>query len=261
MRAVVRYLARLAVALALSIFGAAPAFAGQLLSPQSIPGQHPRIFGNIEIYSPDVAPFWKWTTMLARYHDELRHARHVCRDGEWSGAYSAEVGYEGGCEPAEWRDLVNELRGLDLRAKLDRVNAEINRHPYVRSIDNWGDPNHWETPFEFLKVGGQCQDYAITKYLLLRAAGVDEDDLRVVVVRDMNLQLDHAILVVFADGGALVLDNQIARVVPATLIHHYRPYYSINEAGWWRHIPVRREPAPTVVASGLDKQTAEIDAQ
>jgi predicted transglutaminase-like cysteine proteinase len=250
MRAVFRYLARLAVALALFSVGAAPAFAGQVLSPQSIPGQHPRIFGNIEIYSPDVAPFWKWTTMLARYHDELRHVRHVCRDGEWSG-----------CEPAEWRHLVKELRGLDLRAKLDRVNAEINRHPYVRSIDNWGNPNYWETPFEFLKVGGQCQDYAITKYLLLRAAGVDEDDLRVVVVRDMNLQLDHAILVVFVDGGALVLDNQIGRVLPATLIHHYRPYYSINEAGWWRHIPVRRELPPTVVAAGRDKQTAEIDAQ
>jgi predicted transglutaminase-like cysteine proteinase len=73
------------------------------------------------------------------------------------------------------------------------------------------------------------------------------------VLRDMNLQLDHAILVVFVDGDALVLDNQINQVVSATLIHHYRPYYSINGAGWWRHVPVRSEP-PAVVTAGIDKQ-------
>jgi hypothetical protein len=32
-----------------------------------------------------------------------------------------------------------------------------------------------------------------------------------------------------------VLDNQISRVVPAEIINHYKPIYSINEQAWWLH--------------------------
>ena len=34
-----------------------------------------------------------------------------------------------------------------------------------------------------------------------------------------------------------MLDNQIPEVAPVAGIHHYRPYYSINETGWWLHDP------------------------
>ena len=44
-------------------------------------------------------------------------------------------------------------------------------------------------------------------------------------------------LVAYVEGEALVLDNQIAEVVPAESVDHYRPYYSINETGWWLHDP------------------------
>jgi len=43
------------------------------------------------------------------------------------------------------------------------------------------------------------------------------------------------VLVVFLEGRALVLDNQVSGIVPAESIHHYHPYYSINEEGWWLH--------------------------
>ncbi len=183
----------------------------------------PALFGTREVFSSDSSAFFKWHGMLERFAAE-RRSEPVCAPGV------AEP-----CEPAEWRALVASLKGLDLRAKLDRVNAAINRHPYIPSFVNWHESNHWETPFEFLRKGGQCQDYAITKYLLLREAGVPASRLRLVVLRDTHLGLDHAVTVAFLDDEALVLDNQQPTVVPASRLDYYRPYYSINEQGWWLH--------------------------
>ena len=184
-------------------------------------GRTPALFGTREIYSPDIAPFVKWTGMLARFRLEQATAQRGCVE-------------QAAC--VEWRELLRSLDGLDLRAKLDLVNAAVNRHPYVASQSNWGESNHWETPFEFLRKSGQCQDYAITKYLLLRAAGVPAAQLRVLVLRDSELGLDHAVTVAYVAGEALLLDNQISTVVPADSVHHYQPYYSINETGWWLHV-------------------------
>jgi predicted transglutaminase-like cysteine proteinase len=216
---------------------AAFAFAAPPAAPEAVAGAFPAagrerdaaprqvlgLFGTREIYSPDIAAFDKWTGMLARFRLEQAKAQRGC-------ATKAE------CEPAEWRQLLGELHGLDLRAKLDRVNAVVNRHPYVASQRNWGESNHWETPFEFLRKSGQCQDYAIAKYLLLRAAGIPAAQLRVLVLRDTLLGLDHAVAVAYVEGDALLLDNQIGAVVPADSVRHYQPYYSINEAGWWLHV-------------------------
>jgi predicted transglutaminase-like cysteine proteinase len=147
------------------------------------------------------------------------------------------LGETTGCEPREWRRLVGLLSPLDLRAKLTAVNSLVNRYPYTPSAANWQEPNHWETPFEFLAKSGQCQDYAIAKFMLLRAAGVPNELLRVVVLRDRRLGLDHAVTVAYVEGEALMLDNRIPDVVPAASVLHYQPYYSINETGWWLHDP------------------------
>jgi len=94
---------------------------------------------------------------------------------------------------------------------------------------------YWETAFEFLRHGGQCQDYAIAKYLLLREAGVPANLMRMVVLRDAAIGLDHAVLAVYVDGEPMLLDNLHAGIVPASEASNYHPYYSINENGWWYH--------------------------
>jgi predicted transglutaminase-like cysteine proteinase len=186
------------------------------------------LFGTREVYSPDNSAFFKWTGVLARFAAEQRSIAQGCKPGTIES-----------CWPARWRALVATLDGLDPRTQLERVNDAINRYPYVPSLRNWGESNYWETPFEFLLKGGQCQDYAVAKYLLLRAAGVPADKLRVVVLRDTSLGLDHAVTVAYVGGQALMLDNQIRDVVPAASVHHYEPYYSINEQGWWLHQSAR----------------------
>jgi predicted transglutaminase-like cysteine proteinase len=55
------------------------------------------------------------------------------------------------------------------------------------------------------------------------------------VLRDLNLKLAHAVLVVELNGRKYVLDNQIAATVPAEMIRHYQPIYSVNETHWWLH--------------------------
>ena len=88
-----------------------------------------------------------------------------------------------------------------------------------------------------LERNGQCQDYAIAKFLLLRALGVSDDAMRLVVLRDVRRQVDHAVLVVTVGGQSLMLDNLASRVVSAASNPNYRAYYSINEAGWWMYLP------------------------
>lgn len=197
---------------------------------------HPAIFNTREIHSVNVAQFTNWTDMMARWQRDQRAAA-ACAPGTVPPPEAAAS-----CAPAEWRDLVQELEGLPLRTMLQRVNSALNRHPYITSIDNWGVANHWETPYEFLRRNGQCQDYAIAKFMLLRALGVPNEDLRIVVLRDVERGLDHAVVVAYADGEALMLDSLREAVVPVDHVASYRPYYSINETGWWLHLPGSTRP-------------------
>jgi len=196
---------------------------------------YPALFGTRETYSSDFGRFFKWTDMLQRWTEQRSSATTICTLGQTAP-----------CEPREWRRLVDLLTPLELRAKVVAVNSLINRYPYIPSSANWREANHWETPFEFLVKSGQCQDYAITKFMLLRAAGVPNELLRVVVLRDTRISADHAVVVVYVDGQALMLDNQISEVAPVATITHYRPYYSINETGWWLH-----DPNPLQITSAI----------
>jgi predicted transglutaminase-like cysteine proteinase len=234
-----RWVRRLALLAAIGmppLLASPPPSAAEALSvADPSPRPYPALFGTREVFSPDTSAFTKWNSLLARFRAEQDRAAAACAPGRAAA-----------CEPREWRDLVAALRTRGLRAKLDLVNAAINRHPYVPSRRNWGERNYWETPFEFLRKNGQCQDYAVTKYLLLRAAGVPAEDLRVLVVRDVALGLDHAVTVAYVDGEALMLDNLIRDVVPVASVADYRPYYSINENGWWLH----RGPNARYAAAG-----------
>jgi predicted transglutaminase-like cysteine proteinase len=185
----------------------------------------PELFHTREQFSADLAPFTKWNKVVARADRQARDPASFC------ATYApADV-----CAADRWAALVALLAALPLRERVERVNAALNGVPYVSAAANWNDPDHWETPFEFLAKGGQCEDYAIAKIMALAATGVPEEALRLVVVRDERLSLDHAVAVVYVDGEALVLDNQLGDVMPAARIGWYVPYYSINRTGWWRH--------------------------
>ena len=111
----------------------------------------------------------------------------------------------------------------------------MNRSPYIIDPINYGVPDYWATPVQFFVKDGDCEDYAITKYLSLRSLGWPAEKMRIVVLQDMNLNIAHAVLVVQLNGKGYVLDNQISQLVTDDQILHYRPIYSINENAWWLH--------------------------
>lgn len=139
------------------------------------------------------------------------------------------------CGPGVLEQLMQDLPEEQGLAQLQAVNMNFNRAPYITDPINWGVPDFWATVYEFLSRDGDCEDYAIAKYIALKRLGVPASDMRIVVVDDVNLGVPHAVLMVEQDGERYILDNQINTVLPDTAIHHYRPIYSINEEAWWLH--------------------------
>ena len=125
-------------------------------------------------------------------------------------------------------------RNYELLVEVNKFLNPPNRR-YITDPINWGMKDYWEAPAEFFNKRGDCEDYAITKYLTLRDLGFPTDQLRVVAVKDLNLKVGHAILVVFLDGQTYLLDNQVKKVVSTKKVRHYKAIYSINEDAWWRH--------------------------
>lgn len=196
------------------------------------------IFGSNETRHSTIGAFRKWTDMLTRNSGGKEAA--AARAPAPAGGRLAQSGRcipdsPAGCSRPTWPKLIASLRGLDRRAQIETVNRELNRIPYVLDKDNWGVSDYWATVDEFLEHDGDCEDYAIAKYMALKEVGVPATDMRIVVLQDLNLGIAHAILAVQHGGQWLILDNQIKEVMPDKAIVHYRPVYSINEQSWWLH--------------------------
>ena len=175
------------------------------------------LFRTRELHSANLKAFPKWQDMLARFERELSD----CTPDR--------------CRLDEWQQLVASLHGRTPMAQLKLVNSAINRHRYIEVWANWDLADYWETPLQFLDRSGDCEDFAIAKYLALRAGGMPAENMRIVIVRDSSRQRMHAVLAVYVRGRALILDSLYDAIVEADAIDHYEPIYSINENGWWLH--------------------------
>jgi predicted transglutaminase-like cysteine proteinase len=176
-------------------------------------------------------PYDRWLAVATRFDAQRAAPDLTCGDDPT-------------CPAAQWATLVNELKPLSPRDRLLRANAALNAVRYVTAQQNWGDPGYWETPYQFLARGGQCQDYAIAKYFALAESGFPTDALHILVVRDTLRALDHAILVADIDSERLVLDNQTPDVVDeSTALLRYAPYYAIEAHGWQNYLAARPQVA------------------
>ena len=184
-------------------------------------------FDMSETRSANLVPFPKWTGMVSRYAKQKKVPDEDC----------GKVRFHP-CEVVQWKDLIASLHDKPVREQLEVINDWGNKHPYIEDQLNWGVNDYWETPYEFMEVNGDCEDYAITKYYSLRALGISADKLRIMIVQDFNLGgVIHAILGFYDTDGLMILDNQIKQVMPAMKIYHYRPIFGINENAWWAYTP------------------------
>ncbi|MDX2094691.1 MAG: transglutaminase-like cysteine peptidase [Alphaproteobacteria bacterium] len=182
---------------------------------------NPLLMGQ-QVRSLDISPFTKWTSLMPRYEQQRAQFRDDC------------VGK--GCLNRQWEALLRRLHGKPLHVKIEEVNRFFNAIRYMSDADNYGTEDVWQTPYEMMARGGDCEDYAIAKYISLKRLGVPENSMRILVVRDTNLDgTIHAMLEVKVGGAAQILDNQAKKVLPITHVFHYEPIFAINENEWWAY--------------------------
>ena len=197
----------------------------------------PGLFRSVEVEKKDLTPFVQWTDALERYFNEKSaHGNGRCVPGSSSMA----------CAYRDWLTFLDKAKGLSPPQQIVAVNNYFNKNKYVLDPINWGLKDYWASPGQFFEKFGDCEDYAIGKYLSLRALGVAPAALRIVILMDMNLKVPHAIMALYQDDGdIIILDNQIKQPVNATRIRHYRPVYSVNENTWWRHYTGKKKKKST----------------
>ncbi len=135
-----------------------------------------------------------------------------------------------------WSQLLNRASGKSPMEQMQIVNSFWNTWPYHDDMQNWGKEDYWAIPAQFLKKSGDCEDYAIVKYFTLKELGFDPQKMRIVVLRDTIRNLGHAVLVVYLDNEAWVLDNLGRGVRSHRAFSNYNPQYSVNEYGRWMHV-------------------------
>ena len=170
----------------------------------------------------------KWKRVLKKAEGEIRRFQ-TC---------------SGQCPPgaSSWRRIMAHARDRQPLEQIRMVNEFFNKWPYRLDEEAYGVSDWWATPQEFLKISGDCEDYAIIKYFALRELGFAPGALRIVVLKDRIRNIGHAVLAVFLDGEVHVLDNMTDMVFPHTKYRHYVPQYSLNETTRWNHIPLAKKP-------------------
>ena len=178
---------------------------------------YPALFNSKETRSSNLRPFTKWASVFDRLDRDVRDAR--------KGVQTISL----------WQQDLNEMAGLPISIMAEKVNSYVNQHPYITDDENWNQSDYWATPLEFFERGGDCEDFAIAKYASLRMLGVPEERLRLAIVHDKKKNIPHAVLIVYTERGAMVLDNQRENAIMVDQVKRYRPIFSINRTAWWLH--------------------------
>lgn len=129
--------------------------------------------------------------------------------------------------------IVDAARERDGRARLGEINRAINLaiHP-MTDLAQYGEIDVWSSPLvTFYRGAGDCEDYAIAKFVALQQAGIPPDDLRIVVMRHTISGEGHAVAAVRLDGRWLMLDNQRMAMVEDSHVRNYRPLFVIGPSG------------------------------
>ncbi|MGI9482543.1 MAG: transglutaminase-like cysteine peptidase [Hyphomicrobiales bacterium] len=188
------------------------------------------VFGSLVVRTSPGTPNKQWVQVFQRIQAERRSYK-LCDDDPTS------------CHPnlAAWRNAISSMRKLSGDALLEAVNSNVNRLVrYSSDKRAFGRRDHWATPVEVLAGFGDCEDYAILKYVTLRELGVEDNGMRIVVVKDEMRNVGHAVLAVHRADGIKILDNRSKILVEHTDVSNYKPLYSVNRNGRWLNLAVRQ---------------------
>jgi len=186
----------------------------------------------------------KWLGVQRRLDDE-RVQLALC-DGDRDGCVSPAA--------LKFLAIIDAAKLRDGRARLGEVNRAVNLaiRP-VSDLVQYGQADVWTTPLATLaKGGGDCEDYAIAKFVALRLAGVAPDDLRIVIMHDTIRGEDHAVAAARLDGRWLTLDNNRMAMVEDIHVRNYQPTFLIDQHAVMRYA----DPAQFADATGQGRNPA-----
>ncbi len=218
-----------------SIFGLAIFFSGWAAQPAtaivSSEKSQPFLLGTIEFRGVPLGGWYQFPDKVAESLDLLsRCANSLAR-----------------CPRRNVVSLLAEtakLRRYEPYHMLAAVNRLANRRPYRSDLANFHKSEHWASPLEFLARSGDCEDYAIFKYALLRHLGMPADSLRIVLLRRKADGLGHAVLAAYLDNKIYILDIVDDLIRPQNEVKSYTAVFSFNETARWAHI----ESSPEAIA-------------
>lgn len=125
---------------------------------------------------------------------------------------------------------------LSVRQRLTQANAFFNQLRFLSDGEQWGSRDYWATPLEFLGRGaGDCEEFAIAKYVTLVKSNVPTSQLRITYVKALRPRQAHMVLTWAQKSGdmPLVLDNLIPEIRPASARTDLIPVYSFNADSLW----------------------------
>jgi predicted transglutaminase-like cysteine proteinase len=151
--------------------------------------------------------------------------------------------------------IVDTARAREGRARFGEINRAINLAIRPMSdLAQYGSIDVWSSPLAtFASGAGDCEDYAIAKFVALRMAGIAAADLRLVILRDNLRQEDHAMVAARLEGRWLMLDNHRMAMVDDTRLRNFRPTFVIDHEGVRQYAPT---PEPMV-----DRNSGVMSAQ
>ncbi len=139
-----------------------------------------------------------------------------------------------------WQKLIQDASSADTTRRLTLVNDFFNRHiHYGEDADVWQRRDYWATPLESLGIRkGDCEDFALAKYVTLLLSGVAEERLRLIYVRaviDRRRTRAHMVVGYYPEGGRVpwILDSLAADVLPADQRRDLTPVFSFNLQSLW----------------------------
>ena len=134
---------------------------------------------------------------------------------------------------AQFLRLINAVKSKSGRAQLEEANRGVNASiRFVTDYAQYGEADRWSAPLAtFATAKGDCEDYAIAKYVALRDAGFPGDDLRIVMGRDRTIRQDHAVLAARLDGRWLILDSQRSELIEDSRVPDLTPVFAIDHRG------------------------------
>ncbi len=181
-------------------------------------------FGLASFRAPEGLLWAKWRGLEAELAQEAETLARCRAEGPRCG------------DPAgrKYLTMIEQARRhLSGRAKIAWLNRTINAAiRYMSDPDQHGLDDRWTAPLATLASGlGDCEDYAIAKYVALRDSGYAAEDLRLVIVRDRLARQDHAVTAVREGGRWLLLDNRHDVLLERKDAWHFTPMFVLSREG------------------------------